>query len=309
MKIQIKTFVFTIACLLSMSCAVSVMAAPMETNANEIYMEKGEIDLDGLSLNSDEKKLVIQKSGENQLINERKGKLEKELKQNIELKKTLIRDITQGKTVKAIGYSSIYVKDIKDKNGEVHQEPMTNYEFRSLMSNARGSGTGSSSTRGKLTLYTVASITYRSGNRYIGTSTVATWGYTFMGTAENNANSTGMDFITCTVPSKYTITNSFMEAYNSNGASTQLKYYKVQDWKTTVVNEFETRASTKYVLKADGRAADSVAREYIKVSSQYLHTWTTANVSVGLTSAGVVSFSLSQSNKSWQLASSVSFQE
>lgn len=295
--------------VLSLTCfATTIYAEP--PHVDEPYIERGEINLDGLKMKLENNEIKVM----NQRIldrstTERITLLQEKIIESPELKTSLKSQLSEGKEIKAIGYATVYLKDVKDENGISHVEPMTKQEYQLSSAAAKGSGTGISRQRGKLTLYTSASITYRSGNRYIGASTVAQWGYVFLGSAETTANGSGLDMITCSVPDKYTITNSYMSFYDTKGSPLKLRYYPVQDWKSVVVHEFAKEQNTKNVLTVSGRMTDSGARQYIKVSSQYLHVWTSANVSVGLTSAGIVSFNLSGSNKAWQLASSVSFQE
>lgn len=206
-----------------------------------------------------------------------------------------------GHTIKAIGYTKIYLKEEEINNQRV-MIPMTNqevnyYEDEQSIIQPFATGSTSKSPGGNFTLYTVATL----WDSNIYASSVGEYAtYTWKPASETPQN--GMyDYITISMPSQYTVTSPRIVRENYG-------YYRADETNNAVSYGVLLKASpsvpgkTSTVLSAVGIRNSNVNAK--KIISSYVHNYNTARLSFSFSANGIT-FSVSPDKKTWKISSSV----
>lgn len=288
---KLLSCVLMIVVVLSLSTNLSAQEMKIH-GATEFYEEKGQINLSNCEFTLvDEQLIITQKQSSPLYSRSEKNRVLQHLTESEGLKKAIQNIVENGGQVDAIGYTTVYLKEVVDGNG-VNYIPMTKDEMVSLRAS------GSTVPKGLFTLYTTAYHTQRGTTRYVEASSVGHWGGG-VGTAANTPG-WGDDFITMSLPSEYLLsTSSFSGGF--------LGSYKHDEGYSSVVYGFSEYDGSLYtpnpVLYTTGnRSATAVSNK--KFVSKYVHTWLGTTPSFSFSPSGV-SVSLPNSNYSWQIASSV----
>jgi hypothetical protein len=285
---NMKKFVSLVLVLaLSLTIGVPALAKGSSVEGKKYFQKTGQIDLCGIDLSIEPKTGKINIKQNKAANSTAQSKLEQQLLNNKELNDSLKMLINSGKKATAIGYTTVYLKEVTDQQG-THLEPMTAAEV-----NAAGGKT----SKGLLSLYTSAYVTTRGSTKYVDAYSVAHWGNGIGMPSSTPAS--GDDFITMSLPSDYMLTDSSM--------SDTLGDYKHDEDYSSVVYGFTEwdgmDVAVDPTLSVYGHSTSSIGTK--KFVSKYVHTWASVDPVFSISKDGV-SISLgSESGSSWQIASSV----
>lgn len=177
------------------------------TNDPNYVVSKGDVSLENIELSVNENELVINsKKRDAETINDLQ-KLKSLIEKHDGLEDDLINNIKENHNIISIGYYEALLK-LNDKNEIV---PVTKQELLSK------SSLGEPQKYGKLTLYTFVDSAVSGNQRFTVGYSDAKWSG-FDGFNVETAPYVGEDFISITIPSRYTILNNyFWGSYATSG--------------------------------------------------------------------------------------------
>lgn len=244
------------------------------TNDPNYVVSKGDVSLENIELSVNENELVINsKKRDAETINDLQ-KLKSLIEKHDGLEDDLINNIKENHNIISIGYSEALLK-LNDKNEIV---PVTKQELLSK------SSLGEPQKYGKLTLYT------------------------FVETAPY----VGEDFISITIPSRYTILNNyFWGSYATSGignptgrltevSQNSLIYAFDELTKLPGINATTYTNSISIAARASTNNLTPTTEMY---SSQYIHTYSKLNLSPSISSGGSIDWGIGSSDEAWKLSS------
>lgn len=273
-------------------CSILIGVTPIPINATEIpqeqsetYEEKGQIILDSVSL--------VNNDGEVTVTNTANFKQSKQVSQQIQdpqIQSVLSDYMEDNKTPIGIGWTRIYFNNEGDT---IDETPMTVDEMEqySAFNLIKPMAQGQPSTHGyNFTLYTIVGYdNWDPSTTYA--SSVSEWS---LGSAGNDGPSyTDDDFITMSWPKGFVLLSS--------GLSGGWNQYKRDEAYSSVVWGFEEKVGKATLLTTGKNDNSTVTRKWV---SNYVHTWGETTPSFEISTSGL-SVSLSNSSKSWQVASSL----
>lgn len=266
------------------------------TEDEKYVVSEGQIELGNINLKNSGEELLIEAKERSIETSLEMIELKKHLDESEELKLAIISALENGNDLVGIGYSEVMVE--KNNNGEII--PVTKERYL----NSRAHGQGASSSKGKLKLYTVGESYMSNGKKNIIGISVATWsGFGYEG--PDNPSS-GADYISVTLPSRYVLYNhKFFSKYYSGSGIT--KNWSTAEGDRDIVYAFEESPGSKWTkdvqLTAYGSSTNTSAI-YEKIVSQYVHSYGSVSITPSIGTGGV-SFSISNSNKAWKISSSL----
>lgn len=289
-----KLFLMAISVTLICLVPIGPVNAINEVDNNSFYVEKGQINLKDLDICLDNQtgEIKIKEKKHSTSASIEKTRLVNHLSDSAELIsvfKTALENDTSLPQV--VGYSKIYFEEKEKEDGNIFdQKPMTIDEYESVSSRATGSNT--KSPGGNFTLYT--NVYRESYNNTYYFQSIGNYAKTGAGSSESPSSSY-YDYVTLTIPTSYTLTNSTLLSPSVNS-------YKEHEQNNGVGYKVKLGSYKNVILSGNKLSTSSVGVK--KTISHYMHTWGTVNMSYSVTTADI-GFNISSGTAYWQLASSV----
>ncbi len=313
MKRHIICMGLAVSFLISGICNLNVFAK--EEFDIEKYAIRNQYNFNNIEVNFENDKVLLSNYiNSNMYTKENNEEILTTLQENEELCNVLNNTLSNSKDEKliAVGVTTVYFREIIDEyTGEVIEvKPISENEYNNGKSGQMANentvrSTGPTTTDGKLSLYTVASM---SGNNLLGRS-VAVW--SGLGSVlSRNDPSHHDDYISISMPSSYIITESYTVEDNALNRKTAVNCKNEQSSAVYRYKEYfhlSSAASPAYSnnisLFATGTLNGS-APTTKKIISNYVHTYSVLQPTVNfdISSAGV-SFLISGS--AWEISSQV----
>lgn len=271
------------------------------TNDPNYVVSKGDVSLENIELSVNENELVINsKKRDAETINDLQ-KLKSLIEKHDGLEDDLINNIKENHNIISIGYSEALLK-LNDKNEIV---PVTKQELLSK------SSLGEPQKYGKLTLYTFVDSAVSGNQRFTVGYSDAKWSG-FDGFNVETAPYVGEDFISITIPSRYTILNNyFWGSYATSGignptgrltevSQNSLIYAFDELTKLPGINATTYTNSIRIAARASTNNLTPTTEMY---SSQYIHRYSKLNLSPSISSGGSIDWGIGSSDEAWKLSS------
>ena len=202
----------------------------------------------------------------------------------------------------SLEYRYLKSNKLNDKNEIV---PVTKQELLSK------SSLGEPQKYGKLTLYTFVDSAVSGNQRFTVGYSDAKWSG-FDGFNVETAPYVGEDFISITIPSRYTILNNyFWGSYATSGignptgrltevSQNSLIYAFDELTKLPGINATTYTNSIRIAARASTNNLTPTTEMY---SSQYIHTYSKLNLSPSISSGGSIDWGIGSSDEAWKLSS------
>lgn len=209
-----------------------------------------------------------------------------------EIKKILESSSDNGIVPVAIGWTTVHLKEVEDANGNLQYVPMTTSEVEeSKIEIMPFSSSGKPTVKGNFTLYTLVGYDNYDPTALFAES-IGEWS---VGSGTSNGTHVASDdFITMTWPKNYTLkSSSLLGAFSGS--------YKKDEAYKSVVWGFGEKKGTVTLMTNGINDGSTGTRKWI---SKYVHTWekTVPTFSFSATDVGI---SLTDSDASWQISSSL----
>lgn len=290
-----KKIISSLLSLAFIATTTTNVSATQITSIDETpYQETGQIILDNLYLDVVNENLVYQPKTRSIEAIEQQEILENEFEKDPDFEDRLIEtlkdDVYDGKTIVAIGYTRVFLKE-ETTNGINHLQPMTIHD----MENTPKTRAGSPATKGRLTLSTVVAID--NWDRTIATCYgYADWSSGWFDSAPDKVDSSNDDFMAVSQSSNFYLSSDSLTGASSDG------YRNAKAFSSVVYGFREAKGRT--ALGTVGKQQSTGGyREWV---TQYVHTWEHIAPSFSISTTGVT-ISGTPTDKSWQLAAYVNY--
>lgn len=287
--------------LLSIFLSLSVFSLcvlPVNATDNIYYKESGQIDLQDYNVNIENNnvKSIHPKSKSSTYDNTKLY----ELCDDKNFKQDLIHSINNNENV-SVGYTTIYLKEVKDSNGSIHYEPLTVAEMKNTKT------TSPDKVKYSLSFNLTVTSKDTSSQRTINTSTYIYWKPVVGLNGEKRVANGSDDFMTISYPKPYVI-NINRQNGGLSGPSISSPYLNNID-SYNAVSGFRENNGGGYMKASSTQSKPSKKRR--RFVAKYVHTWDKIkpSFSLGVDSSGTgsVNIGLSSSASAWQIATYVDY--
>lgn len=283
--------------IIMLSCfMISINMYPVLAQQDEYLCEKGEIHLNEFDITIANDNISTIKPKVKKLNNNLDKLLE--FCKNKEYKDSIIKSIKNKEDV-SIGYSTVYLKEVKDNNG-IHYEPIKMNELQVMPYSSSGD-----ISKYSLTFNLTVTSSETSTKRTVNTSTYIFWNPTIAFSGEGRVANGSDDFMTISYSKPYKISINKTTGGMSGIAADKPYLHDISDY--AAVAAFRENNGGGYMKANSTQSIQSKkSRRFV---AKYVHTWAkvspTFSLGVNSEGLGTVGISFSPSASAWQISTYV----